>query len=292
MARRGGRRSASSTSPPTAPTPTGWPSPTSQDRKALEASFKKDADTVAGGTHGGFDLLTDKTDKSVVAISDDTLLVGTSQAIVEAGIDRLAGTGDRLSDLQTFKDTLATLPTDNLAVGYAPGSVVQEARAARQEERSDRPVGSRHAEPVRQDLREARGRRPQLRLLVQRDRQGPPHPLDDALRRHAGEGRRAVLAGAARARPGELVVRGVQRAARRPDLEGASPRRPKTNADAQKQIGGAETMLGVKLDDVLALFSGETRSTPGRARRSPPALIMHPEDAEAGATTIRALTAC
>ena len=56
-----------------------------------------------------------------MAVSDTTALVANSQATVSAAIQRLAGSGDRLSDTPDFQDTLATLPSDNIVVGYAPG---------------------------------------------------------------------------------------------------------------------------------------------------------------------------
>ena len=259
------------------------------DRKALEASFKKDPATVAGGTHGGFDLLTDKTDSSVVAISDDTLLVGTSQAIVEAGIDRLAGTGDRLSDLQTYTDTLATLPTDNLAVGYAPGSVVKKLvllgkkndptgqSAAVTQSQFDK-VYAKLAAGVRSFgfsfNATDKGIRTRFTTLYDGTQEKGAEPYSPELLSHVP----ANSWFAASTGPlGDQISKAITEATT-------------TNADAQKQISGAETMLGVKLDDVLALFSGETALYAGPGAPVSAGAIMHPKDAEAGATTIRALT--
>ena len=79
----------------------------------------------AAGTHGGFDLFRQQ-GLGLVAISDDTALVADSQAAVEAAIDRLAASSDRLSDSADYKDTLATLSSDNIVVGYVPGSTLQK----------------------------------------------------------------------------------------------------------------------------------------------------------------------
>jgi hypothetical protein len=259
------------------------------DRKALEAAIKKDKDTVAGGTHGGFDILTDKKDESVVAISDDTLLLGTSQAIVEAGIDRLAGTGDRLADFATFKDTLATLPADNLAVGYAPGSVIQKLvglgkkndptgqSAAVTQGQFDKIYGKLAAGvrsfgfSVNATEKGVRARWTTLYDGTQEKGSEPYSP--ELLSRVPANSWFAASNGAV----SDQISKAVTEAT-------------KTNADAQKQISGVETMLGVKLDDIFALFSGETALYAGPGAPVSAGVVMHPTDAEAGATTIRALT--
>src|ERR1700712_4699013 len=66
------------------------------DQKSLEAQLKKDKDTTGLAKHGDFDLFKSGGNGGVIAaISGDTALIGSTQAIVTAAIDRLGGTGDK-----------------------------------------------------------------------------------------------------------------------------------------------------------------------------------------------------
>ncbi len=208
-------RSAFSTSRPTAPTRQCSGSPRSRDKSSLEGALTKEKDVKAAGTHGGFDVFTDsKGSASAIAISDDTALVSNSQAAVTAAIDRLAASSDRLSDSADYKDTLATLPSDNIVVGYAPGSTLPEARRVLAATRTRSRARCGAAGAARPDLVEAR-RHPHPRLRDQRDRRGPPHPRDDAAQRQGDRPARAVHARPARPRARQLVVRSDVRQPRR-----------------------------------------------------------------------------
>ena len=96
------------------------------DRSGLEGALKNEKDVKAAGTHGGFDLFQNTTGSAFVAVSDDTALVANSEAVVNAAVDRLTASSDRLSDSSDYKDTLATLPSDNIVVGYVPGPTLQK----------------------------------------------------------------------------------------------------------------------------------------------------------------------
>ena len=63
-----------------------------------------------------------------------------------------------------------------------------------------------------------------------------------------------------------------------------------SNPDAQKQIAQAEALLGITLDDVFALISGEHALYAGPGAPLSAGLILHPADVQRGATTLRALT--
>lgn len=260
-----------------------------RDRAALEASIKKDEHTVDAGTHGGFDLLKDKSDDSVTAVSADTLLIGNSQAVVEAGIDRLAGTGDRLSDLATFKDTLATLPSDNLAVGYAPGSVV---RKLVQLGKDNDPTGrSNSLTQVQFDQIYAKlaagvrsfgfsldatdkGLRTRWTTLYDGTQEKGSDPYTpELLARVPANSWFAASFG----NLGDPLNRGVAQAM-------------KSNPEAQKQISGVEAMLGIKLDDLYALLSGETAVYAAPGIPVSGGVILKPDDPTKGAATLRVLT--
>ncbi len=96
------------------------------DKRGLEDALKQEKTVHAAGAHGGFDLFESNEGRAVVAVSDDAALVANSASAVTAAIDRLASPSDRLSDSADFNDTMATLPNDNIVVGYAPGSTLQK----------------------------------------------------------------------------------------------------------------------------------------------------------------------
>ena len=188
------------------------------------------------------------------------MLFGTTQAIVEAAIDRLAGTGDRLSDLAAFKDTLATLP-ERQPRRRLRARLGRAASSCQLGKKAD-PTGQSDAvtqAPVRQDLREARRRRAQLRLLARRDRQGPAHALDDALRRQRR--RRAPI------RTSPSCSRACRRArGSRPPIGGVGdqlePRRPRGD-DVQSR--GAEAGRAAR-DDARRQARRRLRAALGRDR--------------------------
>jgi hypothetical protein len=259
-----------------------------RDRNAVEASFKKEKHTEAAGTHGGFDLLKDTTNGSFAAVSADTLLIGSTQAIVEAGIDRLAGTGDRLSSLSTFQDTLATLPADNLVVGYAPGSVLKQLVAL-----------GRKNDPTKRSSGISQAQFDKLAAKLDGVRSlGMSLGATDKGVRLRGT---ALLSGAESVLPAAYVPTLLDRvpanswfAASFGDI-GSSARSAadqvlSSNPDAQKQVTQVEALLGIKLDDVYALISGEHALYAGPGAPLSAGLILHPEDTARGATTLKALT--
>jgi hypothetical protein len=259
-----------------------------RDRDAVEASFKQEKKTVAAGTHGGFDLLKDTSDSSFAAISGDTLLIGSSQAIIEAGIDRLAGTGDRLSDLSSFQDTLATLPADNLLVGYAPGSVLEQLVAlGRKNDPTKRSSGVPQAQ-----FDKLAAKLDDVRSL------GMSLGATDKGMRLRGT---ALLTGAESDLPATYVPSLLDRvpanswfAASFGDIgssaKTAADQALSSNPDAQQQVAQVEAMLGIKLDDVYALISGEHALYAGPGAPLSAGLILHPADTAKGAATLKALT--
>ena len=115
-----------------------------RSRAASRRALTKEKDTtVARHARRLRPLPVDATDSAVIAISADTALIGSTQAIVDAAIERLAGSGDKLADTSDFKDTLASLPSDNIAVGLRARRGAAEARGARAEEGSDARTRSR-----------------------------------------------------------------------------------------------------------------------------------------------------
>ena len=256
------------------------------DRSSLEAELQKDKTVAAAGKHGTFDLFKSTNDASYVAVSADTALLGSSEAIVTAGIDRLGGTGDTLSDSADFKDTLASLPSDNIVVGYAPGTALQQLVA-----RSKVPEGATQVvtpAQVSQVAAQVKGIRSLGFSLG---------ATDNGLRMRST----VLLNGSATNIPNAYTPELLSHvpanswfAASFGDIgssaQSAADQAIGANPAAQKQVAQVETMLGIKLADVYALFSGENALYAGPGAPVSAGLILHPADAAKGATTLRALT--
>ena len=258
-----------------------------RDKAQLEAAIVKDKDTRALGKHGDFDLF-GSTDETVVAISADTALISNSKGVAEAAIDRLGGTGDRLSDLSSFKDTLASLASDNIVVGYAPGSVLQKLVAlGRQKD----PTGSTDSVTQAQfaKITEAlgsvrsfgfslgatdQGLRMRGTTLMNSDSKSLSSPYEPALLD------RVPASSWFAASFGDAGTSG----------KNAVDQALASNPDAKQQIAQAEAALGIKLDDVYALLSGEHALFAGPGAPLSAGMILHPADVPRGAATLKALT--
>jgi hypothetical protein len=258
------------------------------DRSGLEGALKQEKDVKIVGTRGGFDLYQDSKGKAVVAVSDDTALVSNSQPVVDAAIDRLASSSDRLADTADFKDTLATLPSDNIVVGYAPGSTLQKLVTLAQ---TRGPAAAQGTVPQAQlDQISAKlagirslgfslgatdkGLRLRGTTLLNGSASGVPEAFSpDLLKRVPGNSWFAASFG--------NLDAGIKQAA---------DQALKTNSEAQQQVSQVEAMLGVKLDDLYGLLSGDQAIYAGPGAPLSAGLILHPADAAKGATTLRALT--
>ena len=176
---------------------------------ALEAAVKKDKDTKVLGKSGDFDLFGDNRG-ATLAISSDTALISNTRAVVEAAIARLGGSGDDLAGVSAFQDTMSKLATDNILVGYAPGSTLPKLIDVGRKNDRHRALAGRLVRAARQADRPAR-RRAQRRLLLRCNRERRARTRDDAPRRRREEPPGAVRAEPARPRARQLVARRVVR---------------------------------------------------------------------------------
>jgi hypothetical protein len=93
----------------------------STDDAKLEAALAKAGKTQKTGTYKGYDLFKN-TSGDVAAVGKGALLVASDTATLEQAIDAREGSADSLADETAYKDTLAKLPKDNVAVGFVNGS--------------------------------------------------------------------------------------------------------------------------------------------------------------------------
>ena len=273
--------------------PTGGADPTVlgfaevRDKAQLKAAIVKDEDTRALGTHGGYDLL-GSDDDAVIALSEDTALISNSRAAAQAAIDRLAGTGDRLADVAAFKDTLASLASDNIVVGYAPGSVLQKlVTLGRQQDPTalGQGVTDGQFKQVSDALANVRsfgfslgttenGLRMRGTTLMNSGAKNLGSPYEPTLLS------RVPASSWFAASFGDIGT----------NAKSSVDQALKSNPSALQQIAQAEAALGIKLDDVYALFSGEHALFAGPGAPLSAGMILHPEDIPKGAATLKALT--
>jgi hypothetical protein len=258
------------------------------DRSGLEGALKNEKDVKAAGTHGGFDLFQNTKGSAFAAVSDDTALVANSEAVVNAAVDRLAGSSDRLSDSSDYEDTLATLPSDNIVVGYVPGSTLQKLVTLAQ---TSGPAATRGTVP------QAQVNQISARLAGIRSLGFSLGATDKGLRLRAT----TLLNGNDSSLPAAFSPDLLSRvpanswfAASFGNLDAsikqAADQALETNPSAQKQVSQVEALLGVKLDDLYGLLSGDQAIYAGPGAPLSAGLILHPADAAKGATTLRALT--
>jgi hypothetical protein len=258
------------------------------DRDGLEGALKQEKDVKLAGTRAGFDLFQDTKGSAILAVSDDTALVANSQAVVDAAIDRLGSSSDRLADSADFKDTLATLSSDNIVVGYAPGSTLQKLVTLSQTSGPEATRGTVPQAQVNQITSKLAGIRSvgfsldatdkglRLRgtsLLNGDDKDVPEAFSPDLLSRVPANSWFAASFGNLDA-----------------SIKQAAGKALTTNPQAKQQVSQFEALLGVKLDDIYGLLSGDQALFAGPGAPLSAGLILHPADAAKGATTLRALT--
>jgi hypothetical protein len=258
-----------------------------RDKAKLEAAITKDKDTRSLGKHGDYDLFGSK-DDAVVAISADTALISNVKGVAEAAIDRLGGTGDRLADLSTYQDTLASLPSDNIVVAYAPGSALQKlVTLAREKDPTGRTdsVTDAQFDKITEALAGIRsfgfslgatdtGLRMRGTSLLSGDSKNLSSPYEPTL--------------LARVPASSWFAASFGDAGT--SAKNAADQALASNPSAKQQVAQVEAALGIKLDDVYALLSGEHALFAGPGAPVSAGMILHPEDVPRGAATLKALT--
>jgi hypothetical protein len=235
------------------------------------------------------------------AIGKEAVLIGSTEAALNQAIDTREGAGQNLADAQTFKDTLAALPEDNLGVVYVDGPKLAQLAALAAQSGAVPAVGEDGAAAAQQQ---------QLASLLEQLRVlrglGMSFGADD----NGFRFRTAALLDEARA---ESL--GIQQEDFEPSL---TDRVPATtllyygfqdlgpqikqmldqfsgqSPQVAQALTAVEAMTGASFDnEIVPLLSGEHALyvAPGNPGPIPSVgLLLKPEDAAAGAATIRKLT--
>jgi hypothetical protein len=254
-----------------------------RDRGQLEAALKQDKDTKALGKSGDYDLFGNGA-KATIAISPDTALLANSRATVDAAIARLGGTGDSLAEAPAFTDTMSKLATDNIVVGYAPGSTLPKLVA----------MGRKSAQGITQAQI---GGQLTSQLAAVRSLGFSFGATDKGLRIRGT----TLLNADAGSLPADYSPTLLDRipasswlAASFGDVganaKNAVDQALAANPDAKTGAQQVQALLGVSLDDIYALLGGEHALYAGPGAPVSAGLILHPSDPARGATTLRALT--
>jgi hypothetical protein len=228
------------------------------------------------------------------AVGDNAVLISNTRAGLTKAIDVRSGNGDSMADSEAFKDAMARLPEDNLAVGYVDGGqlalLAQTAAALA-------PAGAEQAGQLAQ-MQQLTDQLKAIRSIA-----FSASAEDDGARFRAvaavdkGEIEKLGLGGSEPFDPA-LDERVPADAIVYVSFKDLGPQLWKTvknfsaqvpNFDQQVQMLQAQTGVNIE-DDLIPLLSGEHAlylrgSTPPSG-----ALLLAPEDAAKGAATIQKLT--
>ena len=275
-----------------------------KDAAGIKAAIAKDS--PAAGSHAGFDEFAAKDGKTVAGVGKDAMLVASTKADLEAAIDLRGVSSGRLTDSQEFKDALATLPSDNLMVGYVSTAGMQ-AYATYMEQKQAQTAGAAAAlNPIGGVAAGAIGAdqysQIKKQLAAQKAIAFSFDATADGFRfrttSRIDEAKAKELAGANytaykpvlldRVPANSWLALSFQNLG--PTLKtayGAILDRPETKT----KLTQFEALTGTKLDDLVALTSGEHALYVGPGLPASGALLLHPADATAGGETIKKLTA-
>jgi hypothetical protein len=267
----------------------------SRDDAKLETALTKGGDTVKGAGYAGYDTFTSKDGDTFAAVHDGGLLVSNSQSALDAAIDTRTGKSDALADAQTYKDALAKLPKDNLAVGYVDGAQLSTLAQLATAQASSRGVQAGGVSPTSLNslTTELKGVRAISFALT---------PEDTGVRFSSAElftkDAPAALTSAKNFTPSLLanVPADSYLALDFQDLG-------KTLQSGLASVGGSQAKLtdaftqiqaatGISFpNDIVPLLSGEDSIVVGPGLPVSASLILHPADAAAGEASLRKITA-
>ncbi len=267
----------------------------STDDSKLEASLTRDGTTVKGAGYNGWDTFTSKDGDTFAAVKDGALLVSNSQAALHDAADAHDGKADQLADVQTYKDALAALPKDNIAVGYVDGAQLATLTQLATAQASSRGVQAGGVSPTQLNsfTNQLKGVRALSFSLTPED-QGLRFRFAELLSKDAP----ATLTSAKAYTPAlEANVPADSYVYLSFHDLGPTLKQLLTSIGAsQAQLTQAftqiQTQTGISFDnDVVPLLTGEHAIVVGPGLPVSAALLLKPTDAAAGEATMRKITA-
>ena len=246
---------------------------------------------------GGFDVYSQKGDdgtNSFLAISSSSALFSNEQSALESAIDRSAGGNDRLADSPEFKDAMKTLPDENILVGYVGTAALKQLgeTARSQGGAADTALAKKQIDDALAAYQAVKG------IAYSVDATTGGFRLRSSVR--IDESKLASLGDAAKQFQSfepTLLSRIPSTAYFAASFQNLGPTLNAAYGSILEQPGvfqgkvtQFEGLLGVKLDDLVALTSGEHALFIGPGLPATGGLLLKPADAAKGADTLRAIT--
>ena len=244
---------------------------------------------------GGFSVFSQKDEgasTSLIAISGSTALFSNERSTLEGAIDRSAGGDDRFADSPEFKNAMKTLPEENILVGYVSTSLLKtlsQSETVRLDPQN--PLAKDQIDRARAAYQAVRG------VAYSVDATTGGFRLRSSVR--IDEAKLASLGAAAKQFESfepTLLSRIPSTAYFAASFQNLGPTFKAAYGSmlaqplVQKQVAGVEAQFGVKLDDLVALTSGEHALFVGPGLPATGGLLLKPADAAKGADTLRAIT--
>ena len=267
----------------------------STDDQKLEAALTRGGDTVKGAAYAGYDTFTSKDGTVFAAVHDGSLLVSNSEAALHTSIDVQSGTGDKLSDATAYKDALAALPKDNLAVGYVDGSQLATLAQLATSQASSAGVQAGGVSPQSLNSLTTQLKGVQsIGLAITPEDQGVRFSAVELLSKDAPASMTDVKEFTptleSSASGDSYVYIGFQNLG--PMLETALKSLGTSQANLQQTFAQLQTATGISFEnDLVPLLSGEHAITVGPGLPVSAALLLKPADAAKGEATLRKVTA-
>jgi hypothetical protein len=267
----------------------------STDDQKLEAALTRGGDTVKGAAYSGYDTFSSKDGTVFAAVHDGSLLVSNSEATLHTSIDVQSGTGDKLSDATTYKDALAALPKDNLAVGYVDGSQLATLAQLATSQASSAGVQAGGVSPQSLNSLTTQLKGVQsIGLAITPEDQGVRFSAVELLSKDAPASMTDVKEFTptleSSASGDSYVYIGFQNLG--PTLQTALKSLGTSQANLQQTFAQLQTATGISFDnDLVPLLSGEHAITVGPGLPVSAALLLKPADAAQGEATLRKVTA-
>ena len=267
------------------------------DAKAIAAITKK-GETTKSGDYKGYGEFTGKGDDVVTAVGKGAVLIASDTTSLHASIDAREGDdAGRLSGNPLYGEALATLPEDNVLVGYADGAKVAqlagtaiEAATASAGSESTKMVPPAQIDQALSQLEAIRA----IAFSAGADDGGfrlrASTLLDEEKAKALGGMEAAELKLLDRAPADALVFAGVPGLG--DALDKAITNATAANPEVAQGIAGVEAMTGLSVqNDIVPLLSGEVGGYVSGGAPVKGAVLLLPSDAAAGAASLTKITA-
>jgi hypothetical protein len=267
----------------------------STDDGKLEAALTKGGEAVKATPYEDYDQYTNKNGGAFIGVHDGALLVSNSEATLHQAIDARSGKADQLADVAAYKDALAALPKDNMAVGYVDGAQLATLAQLATAQASSRGVQAGGVSPKSLDslTTQLKGVRALSFALTPED-QGVRFRFAELL----GTDAPAAITSQKTFTPSleanvpsdAYLYLGFQDLG--PTLKQALTSLGQSQAQLTKSFAQIQTATGISFDnDLVPLLSGEHAIYAGPGLPFSAALLLKPADAAAGEATLRKITA-